>query len=442
MSSRRAMSQLHDLFDLDAGNLLLTGLPAERTQEQWADALAYDPRRSWKRPFRRVSESHAHVIETLFVPTVQSVQIACTLFTMLVASLRRRDPRLAENRRAIFEFGEWRRGRLGRELEDLPWFGVSASGSILAGPTGCAKTHTIKGLARLLPQVIEHGEAPDCGWLFLKQLVYLHVDMPADAGRLGLLYGLVKAVDTALGTTYAEDVLKRRTIEEKLVEVLHILMIHRCGMLILDEVQVRNVKPAVLGPEFVTFFLRVLNCGIPLVLIGNPLAFEHVLDFSQDLRRLTAAGHFECGPIDDPSDAEWDEIIVPSVWGWTVFNNQDEPVRDLGNLLFERTGGILDVLVKYRRECLVEALRCGASCVERIHLDAVYRRSPVMRPLHRLVGAYAKRDLSTLAGFTDQPVAFLEAYWHERESMRRAIRQESSTPGARLADSKAQRRTR
>jgi len=427
------MTEGQDLFELDAQNPLINRLPPERTLLEWADALKFVPRSKSKRSASRIPESHVHVIEAIFVPTLVLVEVVVTLFTMMIVSLRQRDPRLAENRRILFEFAELKRGKLGPDLRDLPWFSSGASGGILMGPTGCAKTHTLRTLFRLLPQVIEHGPSPECGWVFLKQLVYLHVDMPADATRGGLLYAIAMAADKALGTAYAKNLQRRRTIEEKLVDVLHLLMIHRCGMLVLDEVQVRNVAPAVLGPEFVTFFLRVMNCGIPLVLIGNPLSFGHVLNFSQDLRRLTTAGMFDFYPTYDDLDSEWSRQLVPGIWNWTIFDKKNPVIKDLNGLLYERTGGVVDLLVRYRRESIVQALRAGADCVTEKHMNAAFH-SPAMRGLHKLISAYVSKDVEGLASFSDQPLAYLEEFWKRMRMTRSDQKKATEKPKAVLAE--------
>lgn len=402
------MAETYDLFDLDAANPLLRWLPKERPVTTWADDLKFDPRSQWKRPWGRVPESHVHTIKATYVPTVLAVEAVVSLFTMLIVSLRERDPRLAHNRRVLFEFAEMKRRKLGPELRDLPWFSGGASGSIWMGPTGCKKSHTARAMFRVLPQFIDHGPEPQCGWVSLRQLVYLHVDM--DKTRGGLLLAIAMAVDKALGTNYAASVRKLRTVEERLVAVLHILMIHRCGMLVLDEVQVRNVAPVVLGPEFSAFFLRVMNCGIPLVLVGNPLSFEHVLSYSQDLRRLTDAGRYDFLPTYDALDPEWCDQLVPGLWGWTVFNKKDPKIAGLDALLYERTGGVADFLSKYRRESIIQALRANSDCVTRKHMDAAFQ-GPTMRGLHKLIEGYVEKDITKLARYSDQPLAYLEEFW-------------------------------
>lgn len=411
------MTGSRDLYEEDAGNPLLTGLPPEKTFSEWADSLYFKPRLETREGSRPPLESHIKIIQTVNIPTGKSIELSLSLYTLLISSLRDRNPREAQNRRRIYELAGMRHKDFGDELERMPWFAESATGAVIMGPTGCSKSHSVNAMLRGIPQVIEHGVNEDCGWRALKQLVYLKVPMPADASRNGLLFNISAEIDRVLGTKYDEQIRKQATIERRLIDVLTILMQHRCGLLILEEVQARNVVPSVLGLEFATVFLRVLNCGIPLILIGNPISFAHLLNFSQDLRRLTAGGLFEFYPSYDEKDGTWVKDLVPEIWAWSIFAEPDELVENLPAVLYQRTGGVPDFLVKYRSECLVRALRSGSTKVTRQHMDEAHR-SPAMKGLHKLIRGYVNKDLQVLSGFSDQPIAFLSERWQEETEAR------------------------
>jgi hypothetical protein len=243
--------------------------------------------------------------------------------------------------------------------------------------------------------------------------------MPADFSRKGLLLNIIWKVDEALGTKYGDEINNRITQEQLLVEVLKILAVHRCGMLIIEEVQERNVSSQNLGREFSTVFLKIMNSGVPLVLVGNPMSFDRIMAFSQDRRRLTSSGQFDFFPAFDHKDEEWALDLVPGVWGWGLLPEEDEHINNLTQYLFDRTGGIPGALSVYRRESLIEALRNGASKVMFKHVEAAFW-SPSMVGMHSLIDAYRKKDLQALArDFTDQPVSFLRDIW-ERERRKRA----------------------
>jgi|SRR5450830_226716 len=396
---------------VDKGNQLLAPLLPERSFMQWAEDLYFDPVPDRPNIDTKISESHFHLLEQLFIPGHRSIVLAMSLATMMISSLRRRDPRIYANQHYHYRLAVFSNKVNARNLKDMPWIGESASGAIIRGPTGSSKSHSCDAFLRLLPQYVDHAASEECGWIKLRQLVYLRVPMPADSSRKGLLLNIIWKIDEALHTAYGKEIGNRITQEQLLVETLKILTIHRCGILILEEVQERNVSSQVLGSEFSTLFLKILNAGIPLVLVGNPMSFDRIMSFSQDQRRLTTGGQFDFTPAFDHNDEEWRFDLVPGIWGWSILPEKDEPIDDLSRLLFDRTGGIPGVLSLYRRECLIEAFRAGSKRVMRSHVDAAFW-SPSMTGMHALIDAYRKKDLHTLAlKFSDQPIAFLRDIW-------------------------------
>ncbi|WP_082604162.1 ATP-binding protein [Acidovorax sp. Root217] len=412
------MSTQINLFSSDEGNPLLAPLLPERSFVEWGESLSYDPRDGIIPALEFISESHFQYIDQLFITTRRAITLAMNLSAMMIGSLRRRDPRVSANRKYLFQLATFADQADAKNINKIPWLGEGASGMILRGPTGCSKTHSCDAFLRLIPQCIEHGPHDECGWISLKQLVYLRVPMPSDASRKGLLINIIWKLDEALGTDYASGITARMTQEVLLVEVLKLLTVHRCSLLVLEEVQERNVQAQILGSEFANVFLKFLNAGIPLVLVGNPLSFDHIMSFTQDRRRLTSGGLFDFTPAYDHRDEEWEQDLVPGVWGWSLLPHPDEAVPNLAQVLYERTGGIPALLSLYRRECMVEALRARASQVTVKHMDAAFW-SPSMCGMHDLVEAYRNKDLNALnQRYTDQPVAYLEEIWARERRMR------------------------
>ena len=249
---------------IDQGNPLLAPFLPERSFRQWAEDLYFDhvPNRSTAR--LQISERLLHLVEQVFIPTQRSIELAMSLAAMMISSLRRRDPRLPANRRYPYQLATYSDKVNKSNLNDIPWLGEGAPGVILQGPTGSSKSHSCDAYLRLLPQCVDHGANDECGWIKLQQLIYLRVPMPADFSRKGLLLNVVWKIDEALGTKYGDEINIRMTQEQLLVEVLKLLAIHRCGLLILEEVQERNVSSSGWSSEFSTVFLKIMNSGVPL----------------------------------------------------------------------------------------------------------------------------------------------------------------------------------
>ncbi len=168
------------LFNADGGNPLLQPLLPERTFAQWAVDLYFDPLVNHSQSRSLLAESLIHSIDQLCIPTRKSITLALNFSGMMIASLRRRDPRIAANRKYLFELPLFGDRVNARNLDQIPWVGEGAPGGIVRGPTGCSKTHSCDAFLRLLPQCVEHEKNADCGWEYLRQLVYLRVPMHVD----------------------------------------------------------------------------------------------------------------------------------------------------------------------------------------------------------------------------------------------------------------------
>jgi hypothetical protein len=412
------IAQFKNLSELDAGNPLLAKLPPEMSFAEWSEKLLSDPRQTWEKPYPYPPlESHIDSISDLFVPVRQTIALAVSLYSMLLASLRRRDPRIEANRRRIFDRSrdiDWH--EIDANFRKLPNFTPKAKGMMLLGPTGVSKTHALNNILSHLPQVIVHGPNEEYGWHYLKQLVHLRVELPNDARESSLYHHIADAMDRVLGSDYGVQVrVPRMKVPDKQSKVIDWLLLHRCGALILEELQEKQTSPAVLGKEFAGAFLKITNEGIPLVVVGNPLAFEHILDFTQDVGRLTPGGRFEMVPAFDHTDEAWNEDLVPGIWGWKCFDEKDEIVPNLARVLYERTGGIPKFLSVYRCATLKEAVRSGARRVTQEHMDNAYF-SEEMIGLHYIIDAYVTKDKARFDKMRDQPYAFLNIVWGRKKA--------------------------
>jgi hypothetical protein len=175
-------------------------------------------------------------------------------------------------------------------------------GMLLEGVTKQGKTTLLSRVLGHFPRTIDRDRDELAGWAHLKQLVHLVVPMPSDASKSGFLKQAFIELDNALGTTYATTArIRNSTVDQQLVEFLSILVQHRCGLLIIEEAQYENeLTNSRFGTEFHTFFLRVLNAGIPTIIVGNPMAFDDLKTNSQLMSRLSNPGQFTLAPCASP----------------------------------------------------------------------------------------------------------------------------------------------
>lgn len=382
------------------GNPLLQGLPIDIGQVEWGHRLRYDPLKGHDvqmlSPFRRdllldtFTDSH--------VPTAKTTEIAYQMHRMLIGGLARRDPRDEAARQAVYAIA---RSASQRQI-DVPCFSTWTRGILLQGITKQGKSRLLKRVLSQYPQVIERGLDHEGGWLELKQLVYLVIPMPSDASRGGFLLSGFIELDKVLGTSYAKDTrIRNSSIEVQLVAFLALLAVHRCGMLVIEEAQDANeLASARFGRDYTTFFLRVLNTGIPTVLVGNPKAFDDLKTNAQLMSRLSDPGMYELHPSPTADSPEWKHDFVPHLWGKNLLPEPDDPIPNLEQFLWDHTGGFVHYLNVLRRETLRAALDKGASRVTAEHIKAAARTS-AMEEGKRISANY-------WAGVNDQHVSYTD----------------------------------
>jgi hypothetical protein len=401
------------------GNPLLAAIPEQKSLIDLAKAMR----------FRPITPTNVNAIDLkerprlvgeyrkVFVTTKQTLSMARCLQQMLHEGLSQRDPHQASAKTFIYKGGQLK----GQELSKLEWWPSFASGMVIEGITGTGKSQLMDRFLSLLPQVIEHGPNPECGWRSLKQLVWLKIHMPSDGSRGGFLKGAFLELDKALGTDYTMQYASSRwTVEKNLVVFLHLLSVHRCGLLVIEEAQEKNLSQSAIGREFITFFLRLLNWGIPTVLMGNPLAFTKLREFSQDVDRFSEGGWFHLHPQMDPGSEEWTEDWLPSLWAPTLLDHADAdyvPITDdpidqtLAGFIWRRTAGVPRYVCRLRREVQDAALRAGATQVTAAMVEEVYRTSEKMIALHQRIDAFVRRDWRALQRFDDIPWDYFRLLW-------------------------------
>jgi len=399
----------------DELNPLLEFLPPQVSRAEMAERLSYTPTFAGDSPAKR-SESLGRVEHT-FAPTFMAVEAAIAIQKMLYQYLGTRNPLLTGNRSRIYATAQLRQG-WSAVTEWAPW---SAQGAIIRGLTGCGKSHLCTRFLSAFPQVIPHGPREDCGWLELRQLVYLRIELSFDGTPGGFVELLYRTLDATLGTLYADDNLKKgASVNRQLGAFIHLLNVHRCGLLILEEVQRKNLVSGPFAETFIGMMLTLLNVGIPTVVVGNPNGFSLVFDvFSQTKRRLSRAGVFDFIPASSHLSNDWKRLFQ-RYWRLTIFDEPDEvwcDPEELSLLIWEETGGFPDLLARLREASLYQALLTNARRVEKQHLTAALLSTQYyeMTPLAK---AMASRDLARLSAWEDIPVDYLKERWQYEAKLR------------------------
>lgn len=388
----------------------------------------------------------------IFVPTAQTLEIASAMQDMLYEGLDRRDPRVQANRQHIARSA----AQKGKKLAEVPWFptdDATALGMLIEGITGTGKSKVVNRVLDLYPQVVDLGPSEECGWAHLRQLVWLRVHMPSDGSRGGFLIGAFVELDKALGTRYL-DQYKSWTIEKLLVMFLHLLTVHRCGILIIEEAQAKALSSiAPYGREFLTFFLRLLNFGIPTVLIGNPLAFVALRESTQDMSRFSESGSFRLEPVMDHRSKDW-QLWMKRLWAPTLLDQADAPYQPysdhpldatLEGFVWRRTAGFPRFVSRLRREAQAYALTNGAPQITADIVDRVYQSSAKFAEIRPFIEAFVNKNGLALNGYGDVPAADYRKMWesqHTAELRAASPASTSAPPAATLPDAPPARNAR
>ena len=334
-----------------------------------------------------------------FEPTKSAVAIAATLQDMLWGRVMLGNPLLAENRQRTMQV----LSRRGQSIIDKePWLPRFADALIITGCTGMGKTATINRYLSFIPQFHVHARCDEAEWAKHVQITYLIVPMPVHRG--GLLYGILSAIDTVIGTdyriTYGDH--RRWPIEKLAVEVGIILVQHAVGLLVIEEIQARNFGSSPNREEMLLFILRILNFGTPVVLVGNPLGFVGLESFTQDLSRLTENDPIHLMPADS-TDPEWAEGLGPGMWSHNVMPEPTPWSSDIGEALYAASAAFPGFARKAVDAAQLSALAGAEKSVDARHLRRFMAESSTFAMHRDLIEGFSEKDPKKLMQFQDVP---------------------------------------
>jgi hypothetical protein len=346
-----------------------------------------------------------------FEPLVQSIRLAMKCLGMLRGSLRYRNPRMAEARRRYWEALKGVEDLNTKLLPVIPVPSVSAM--IIKGVTGTGKTITVQSVCRLLPQVVNHGPDEQAGWLCASQLVYLCTSFSSDGSRGGFLAQILSDMDRALGTDYATRLpAKHRTVDRLAVAVVGRLIAHYTGIIFIDEGQLRNLIRSDQAESLQIFLLGLMNSGIPVVLMGNELAFDWI-NLSQDHSRLcTVASErfYPVGAMDgSDSDLDWEAVFV-GVSRYYVLSRSIVDLKRCSSVLRACSGGIQRLALILWCEAQAQAIFYGDDAIGPETILEAYN-SPSFDDLRPLAEGFATRDPSKLLRYDDVDAEFYSRVW-------------------------------
>jgi hypothetical protein len=430
-SQKATLTSIEALENAFGSNPLLAPLPPFIEVSAMPNVLS-------NRPLDLVSWQNVPVVQRTdflgmmvshFVPTPEAIEIAFALQQMIRTGYVERHPGLPCNRqqrRAIAQLPN-------DGLQTSAWFPRSARGMVIKGITGLGKSFITSRALSIYPQVHRHSTYEPGGWIEQIQLVYLTVSMSADNSRQGFLDNILLAVDIAIGKENAPDSFykmyggknSRLTIEQLMVVTGKILSALYLGLLVIEEIQPRNFSS---DQELVfLFFLRLLNFGIPVLLIGNPGAFLNLESYAQDCRRMYKGKCFELWPADSGFELAW-QTYVKGKMQCTLLPIGFEIGDSIFKKIYEYTGGIHDFFDTLWTATQERALRKNRKSITLDDIEYAYEGRQ-MRQNHILIKALVDRNANELSRFKDVPIGRFMERWGipSAESVRSGTAQNERT---------------
>lgn len=395
-------------------NPLLNCLPALKTAVEIANAIAFNP-------LENIDVTQLDFVEKLALlngektplePSMLSLKSSLTWHGMLIGGLRARNPTIAANRKIYFD--SLKSVQAFKDINKCPTQGISVN--ILKGPTGTGKTVTYQRYCSTLPQTIDHGENKVCGWVFLRQLVYLVVQMSHDGSRGGFLIGILTEMDKALGTSYSTTLPKAyKSIEKLSLATVGRLIAHFTGILFIDEGQIRNLVDSGQAELMQTFLLQMMNSGIPIVLVGNEKAFDWIT-FSQDKSRmyLTPISHFPpSGALGEiGADIEW-AAISDGIMKFYVLDSPPFNFEECRHTLKTCSGGIARLALTLWCFAQQNVMFSAGNYISPQDILDAYHSYPFSE-LRPLADGFTYRNWTILSRYPDVDWQFYKSHWQQQ----------------------------
>lgn len=249
----------------------------------------------------------------------------------------------------------------------------SAGGFHFMGLSGMGKSTTLARILSRYPQVLFHDfyKGQPCTF---DQVVWLTLECPSNGTSKSLCEKFFEALDKLLPTSYLARAQKDMTIEEMLMLMANLALLHGLGVLVVDEIQRLSEIKSGGRSQMLNFFTELVNTiGLPVVLVGTPKANAVLTSEFRQTRR-------GCGPGDSiwprlNEDDQWHQFVrALSMYQYTrkkvhvdklgstqadgVIRVPLEPA-DWVKQLYYQTQGIIDLAVKLFMLSQVRAIHKG-----------------------------------------------------------------------------------
>lgn len=340
------------VYDGNSDNPYLEAMPDMLSPEQFARSIASYPPIPHDLAEMSPEERRGLLpsLASIYVPIPYQYAIYDTLYRAIATTYRTAD--VVESTRAINAYYCGRATNYATQAD---------SGSILGVP-GCGKTATVHRCLSTMPQVIEHMEYQG-QLLFCKQILWLHVECPSDCSVKTLGFGIMAALDRAIGSKYLQSTQGLRSASASAIAVQTKILLtnHHVGLLVVDEIQnaVLTARKNRQEKPLLRFLVELTNETMTSIyFVGTPVA-EELFVIQEHLKRRTRG--IRLAPF-KPDGAYLD--FVRKIWPYQYTAQMAELTTSIGNKLYDCSGGIPAYVIKIFAEAQAQALLTGRSCID------------------------------------------------------------------------------
>jgi hypothetical protein len=406
------------------GNPLIEALLPLPTPIQLPVVLAEQPEVDFDRadanPFIAVCE--IATLHRLVLPRPEAVLVAARVYAAITQAYAEKNPLLSDTQRSINEINQ-------TAIEVSAKSKFTAPIVFLLGWSGMGKSTLIYSVLRTLPKVIRHrsyaGSSFEC-----TQVVWLSCDASIRASPKGLILGIAKALDDALGlqgaSRYSEQFGPRGgSIHTQILLLTIALASHHVGIVHIDDVQ--RLGEGTLGDQTDCSSMLISMCnvaGVALVLSGTVQAL-HVLGANFEVaRRSLGRGLPRLVPSADNNDPYYRALLA------TLFRYQFAAPCELdGDLIewfSEHTAAITAVTVALYVAAQEVAVLSGQPMSKSLIIEVYDDQFRELKTALAVLNRIRKDGAETFATEADEQVnAFLNKRSDRqptRDSRRRAFR--------------------
>ena len=359
-----------------SGNPYLDAMPDMLSPEQFAQAVASYPPIPHDLAEMSPEERRGLLpsLASLYMPMPYQYAIYDTLYRAISTTYRTAD--VLESTRAINAYYCGRATNYATQAD---------SGSILGVP-GCGKTATVRRCLSTMPQVIEHMEyqGKPC---YCKQVLWLHVECPSDCSVKTLGFGIMAALDLAIGSKYLQSTQGLRSASASAIAVQTKILLtnHHVGLLVVDEIQnaVLTARKNRQEKPLLRFLVELTNETMTSIyFVGTPVA-EELFVSQEHLKRRTRG--IRLAPF-KPDGAYLD--FVRKIWPYQYTWQLAELTTSLTNKLYDCSGGIPAYIIKIFAESQAQALLTGRSCIDEKVIQRAVELMAIKVPRTYAAGTY------------------------------------------------------